>query len=297
MKISGQQYLILIIGLVAVSFASILIKLCNAPSLMIAVYRLSIASLFYLSFSKFRTGTFLPSFSKSEWRIAIISGIFLTIHFATWITSLAYTSVASSVVLVQSAPVFVAIGSYIFIKEKPILKMLIGILITLTGSIIISVHDFNVNQSSMIGNLLAIGGALGAAGYMIAGRQLRRTVDTLRYVTVVYSTAAIMLIILASISGASPIGYSRETYFLLLAIAIIPQIIGHTVINWSLKFFSATTVSVIILAEPIGASILAWFLLSEQLSLIQAVGGIVILVGVLIVLLSEREIRRNRNSS
>ena len=298
MKISIQQYLIVIIGLVAVSFASILIKLCNAPSLMIAVYRLSIASLFYLSFSKFRTGTFLPSFSKSQWRVAVISGIFLTIHFATWISSLAYTSVASSVVLVQSAPVFVAVGSYIFIKEKPTLKMITGILITLTGSIIISIHDFNLNQSSMIGNLLAIGGALGAAGYMIAGRQLRRTVDTLRYVTVVYSTAAIMLIILAFFSGASPVGYSHETYILLLAIAIIPQIIGHTVINWSLKFFSATTVSVIILAEPIGASILAWFLLQEKLTMMQAIGGMVIIAGVLIVLLSEKELRRrNQNLS
>ncbi len=294
MNISIKQYLIIVIGLISVSFASIFIKLCNAPALVIAVYRLSIASVFYLSFSKYKTGTFFPVFSKSQWRVAAISGIFLTIHFATWISSLKYTSVASSAVLVQSAPVFVALGSYLFLKEKPTRLMMFGVLITLSGSIIISVHDFNLDQSSMIGNLLAIAGAAGAAGYMVAGRQLRRSADTLRYVTVVYSMAALMLLLLLGLfSGASLTGYSSETYLLFFAIALIPQIIGHTVINWSLKFFSATTVSVIILAEPIGASILAVFILQEKLSLMQAVGGFVIIIGVLVVLISEKELQKN----
>ncbi|MDZ7265240.1 MAG: DMT family transporter [candidate division KSB1 bacterium] len=283
----GQAILVLGLGLVAISLASIFIKLCQAPSLVIAAYRLSLASLFYIVFTRWRQGPILATFSRPQLQVVLLSGIFLTIHFATWITSLKYTSVASSVVLVQSAPIFVALGSALLLGEPPRKRVMLGIAIALAGSIVISAHDFSLDQRSVVGNLLAIGGAIGAAGYLLAGRKLRACIDIFRYVTVVYSIAAVLLILLAFGSGLSFLGYRAVDYWLLVAVALIPQVIGHTSINWALKYFSATAVAVIILGEPIGASILALLLLGEKLTLIQIAGGCIILAGVLITLWGE----------
>jgi len=284
-----QAIFVLGIGLIAISFASIFIKLCDAPSLVIAAYRLTIASAFYIGFTRIRYGQILSVYSKPQLKIVLLSGIFLTIHFATWITSLKLTSVASSVVLVQSAPIFVAIGSFIFLREKPSKLTLLGILIALIGSIIISAIDFSLDKNSFIGNMLAVAGAIGAAGYLLAGRKLRSSIDTFRYVTVVYSVTAIWLLLIVLVSGNSFVGYTSKTYLLLFAIAMIPQVIGHTTINWALKYFSATAMAVIILGEPIGASILALIILGENLSILKIVGGVIILMGVLITLRAEQK--------
>lgn len=283
----NQAFFVLGIGLIAISFASIFIKLCDAPSLVIAGYRLTIASVFYIGFTRIRSGPILAVYSRSQLKIVLFSGVFLTIHFATWITSLKFTSVASSVVLVQSAPIFVAMGSFIFLRERPSKLMIVGISIALLGSVIISAHDFSLDKNSLVGNLLAVAGAIGAAGYLLAGRKLRAEIDTFRYVTVVYSVAAILLLIIAILSQASFVGYSSKTYILFLAIALIPQVIGHTTVNWALKYFTATAVAVIILGEPIGASILALVILGETLSAVKIIGGLIILTGVTIAILAE----------
>jgi drug/metabolite transporter (DMT)-like permease len=282
-----QAIIVLGIGLIAISFASIFIKLCEAPSLVIAAYRLTIASIFYIGFTRIRSGPILAVYSKPQLKLVLFSGIFLTIHFATWITSLKFTSVASSVVLVQSAPIFVAIGSFIFLRERPSKLTMLGILIALLGSVIISAHDFSLDKNSLVGNLLAVAGAIGAAGYLLAGRKLRAEIDTFRYVTAVYSVAAMLLLIIALLSKTSFVGYSSKTYLLFLAIALIPQVIGHTAVNWALKYFTATAVAVIILGEPIGASILALVILGETLSLVKIIGGLIILTGVTIAILAE----------
>jgi drug/metabolite transporter (DMT)-like permease len=282
-----QAIIVLGIGLIAISFASIFIKLCDAPSLVIAAYRLTIASIFYIGFTRIRSGPILAVYSKSQLKLVLLSGIFLTIHFATWITSLKFTSVASSVVLVQSAPIFVAIGSFIFLRERPSKLTMLGILIALLGSVIISAHDFSLDKNSLVGNLLAVAGAIGAAGYLLAGRKLRAEIDTFRYVTAVYSVAAILLLLIAFLSKVSFVGYSSRTYLLFLAIALIPQIIGHTTVNWALKYFTATAVAVIILGEPIGASILALVILGETLSVVKIIGGLIILTGVTIAILDD----------
>jgi len=183
----------------------------------------------------------------------------------------------------------VAIGSFIFLRERPSRIMILGISIALIGSIVVSVHDFSLDKNSLIGNVLAIGGAIGVAGYLLAGRRLRAEVDTFRYVTVVYSIAAVLLVIMAIVSNASLTGYSSRTYLLLVVIAMVPQVIGHTTLNWSLKYFTATAVAVIILGEPIGASILALILLGEKLTLIKIGGGLVILTGVIIAIFAEQK--------
>jgi len=275
------------IGIVAISSASIFIKLCEAPSLVIASYRMLVASVIYWGVAAIKKQSIWSAFTASQRKVAFISGVFLTIHFMTWITSLSFTSVASSVVLVQSAPVFVVAGSFLLLGEKPTWQMLMGVLITLTGVIVISVHDFSLSQQSLQGNLLAVGGAIGAAGYILAGRKLRANINVLGYVTFVYSVAALLLLIISIFLNYSFFKYNLETYLLLLAIGLIPQVIGHTTFNWALKFFSATTISIVILGEPIGASLLAWLVLAEPISNTKIAGGLVIILGVVSVIVAE----------
>ncbi len=287
---------ILGIGLIAISFASIFIKLCSAPALVIASYRLTIASLFYLGATRVKVGPIWITFLPWQRKLAVLSGLFLALHFATWITSLKYTSVVSSVVLVQSSPIFVALGSFLLLKERFSALMVAGILVTLAGGVFIAAHDFSLNQSSLTGNLFAVLGAIGAAGYFLVGRKLRADIDTLRYVSAVYSTAAVTLVLLTGLSGASFFAYRLEDYWLFAAIALIPQVIGHTSLNWALKHFSATAVAVITLGEPIGAALLAFIILGEPLGLIKIAGAAVILTGVVMVLFAEsREYSHSAN--
>lgn len=283
-----KKAVIITIGLLAISAASILIKLCPAPALVIATYRLTFASAFFWIVVFVRKKPIWQDYSRKQLGFASISGLFLTLHFATWVSSLKLTSVASSVVLVQSSPIFVVIGGYFFLKEKINLKMFLGILLTIAGAVVISVHDLAFSQAQFRGNLLAISGAVGAAGYILSGRKLRAQLDTLQYVTVVYSLTALLLLMMTVGAGNSLFDYDLKTFGLFLAIALVPQVIGHTVFNWALKYFSATTVSIIILGEPIGASILAIIFLAEGLDLIKILGGVIIILGVVLVILFEK---------
>lgn len=284
-----KTLLIMSIGLAAISVASVLIKLCQAPALVIASYRLLIAGLFYSSLTLLKHRSSLRQLQRKHWQWAAGSGLFLSLHFISWISSLQYTSVASSVVLVQTAPVLVAIGSYFFLREKGSFGLVAGILLCTMGSLLIGFFDFKGSASSLTGNVLAFGGAVGAAGYLLLGRKLRTAMNTVVYVSLVYSVAAIATLLITLISGQAMFGYSQPTYLLFLLIALFPQVIGHTSLNWALKLFSATTVSIFTLAEPIGASILAYLILHEQVGWVKVIGGAIILSGIVITILSEKK--------
>jgi len=275
-------------GVISISMASILIKLCPAPPLVISAYRLGLAALFYLFIGRIRRKPLWRAFSPSQRRWALVSGLFLSIHFMAWITSLSFTSVASSVVLVQTFPVFVALGSWLILGEKPNRTTMAGIFFALTGSLVISAYDSGGGDSRALGNLLAVLGALGAAGYFLAGRKLRAEIDTLRYVSMVYAAAALITISAALFIRQPLVGFSFETYWYLVAIAMIPQVIGHTSLNWALKYFSATTVSIFTLAEPLGASVLAVWILHESMTSAKIFAGLLILCGVALTIWGER---------
>lgn len=283
----AHAFPVLTSGLISISFASIFIRWCEAPALIITFYRLALAGLFYLGVHK--VGKKRVRLAAKSWSLAVLSGLFLAAHFALWISSLDYTSVASSVVLVQTAPVFVVVGSLIFLREKPSALMMGGVAVSLAGTLIISLSDFRAEESSLVGNLLAIGGAVAAAGYLLIGRKLRASVGTIQYVMVVYSIAAVAAFFLVLIYNHSFVNYSARTFGLFLVIAFVPQVIGHTSLNWALKYFSAASVSIATLAEPVGASVLALLFLGEALSPIKIAGGLTIICGVAIVLLGENK--------
>jgi len=280
-------YLVLLIGITAVSFASILIKLCDAPALVIASYRLTISSVFFLAVTGFKRVNPFPVFSRRDFLLAIASGLFLCLHFSTWITSLKYTSVANSVVLVSTNPIFVALGSFIFLKEKISRLQVTGILLTMLGTFILSSSRSGSAEHNALGSGLALMGAVGGAGYFLLGRHLRSRVDTLSYVSVVYSSTAVFLILITTSLNFSFLGYEPRIYGLFILIALVPQVIGHTSFNFALKYLSAIMVSVATLGEPIGASLLAFLLLGEKITAFQAIGGSLILIGVALAMRGE----------
>ncbi|MBC7187025.1 MAG: DMT family transporter [Calditrichaeota bacterium] len=279
-RTSRLIWALVIVGLLAVSSASILIKLCAAPPLTIAAYRLTIAASVFVAATLVKGGSPLRPFSPPQLRIAVCSGAFLCLHFATWITSLRYTSVASSVVLVQTAPIFVALGSRFILRESVQPLLWLGIGLAMAGGVVIASQDWGSGVDTLQGDLLALAGAVGAAGYWVAGRRLRATIGILHYAAVVYSTAAILLTALALFSGARLGPYPANTLLLLLLIGLVPQVIGHTSFNYGLRFLPASVVSVLVLGEPVGATVLANFILGESVSATKALGGIVILAGV-----------------
>jgi drug/metabolite transporter (DMT)-like permease len=277
-----RLHLFLPIGIIAISTASILIKLCDAPALIIATYRMTLASLMLLPFASYRK--FWKGWSKNEIGWLILSGILLAFHFAFWIASLKYTSVASSVVLVTTNPIFVGIGAFFFFKEPIPLNLILGIILSVLGSGLISFGDVTISGETLMGDGLALLGAIAASGYLLVGRKMRKGQDLLPYIFPVYSAAAIALIIFSLVFQKSFLGYSSSTYLFLLLLAIVPQLIGHTTFNWALKYLPASMVAIAILGEPIGSTILAYFILGEGLTILKVFGGISIFAGILIAL-------------
>ena len=274
--------ILLFIGIIAISTASIFIKLCDAPAIMISTYRMVLASLILMPWAGYQK--VWRGWEKKDVAWLIFSGIFLSLHFASWIASLKYTSVASSVVLVTTHPIFVGIGSWVFFKERLGLNLILGIGLSVIGSGLISYGDMALSKEALMGDGLALLGALAASGYFLVGRKMRRNQDLIAYIFPVYSTAGLVLIVL-SFSFRQPFfGYSPTTYLFFLLLAIVPQLIGHTTFNWALKYLPASMVAITILGEPIGSTILAYFVLGEGLTFWKILGGISIFTGILIAL-------------
>jgi drug/metabolite transporter (DMT)-like permease len=235
--------------------------------------------------------------SRGDAAFSIGSGIFLSIHFATWITSLEYTSVASSVVLVQTAPLFVTMFAPILLHERPTKIIIIGLSLAILGSAIVGASDICTyaegfrcpplhelfRGSAMKGDLLALAGAFAAAGYLIIGRVVRKRLALIPYITLTYGTAACVLVVLMFLRGHQPFGYSPTTYIWFFLLALLPQLLAHSTYNWALRYLPAAVVSLTLLGEPVGSTILAYLFLSEVPTFLRLAGAATILVGLSIV--------------
>ena len=278
----ARLFLLLSVGISAASTASIMIKLCDAPALTISAYRMVLASLILFPFAYHQK--VWKDWSRSEIGWLILSGFFLSLHFALWIGSLKYTSVASSVVLVSTHPIFVGVGSWLFLKEHLGVKLVLGICLSVLGSGLIGYGDMSLSKGALFGDGLAILGAMAVTGYFLVGRKMRKEQNLLSYIFPVYSTAGMVLVLLALLWQNPFFGYRPSTYLLFLLLALIPQLIGHTTFNWALKYIPASMVAITILGEPVGSTILAYFILEEKLSTWKVLGGISIFIGILIAL-------------
>jgi drug/metabolite transporter (DMT)-like permease len=285
-------------GILAVSTASIFIEFAQnsgAPSIVIAAFRLTLATLALAPLALTRYRAQLRQLKQRQWFLALLSGVFLALHFSVWITSLQYTSVASSVVLVTTTPLWVALLSPLVLRERVGKATYIGLVLALLGGTVVGLSDacrwqagaivcpsagIFFGGSAFLGDFLALAGAWMAAGYMLVGRKLRARMDLVPYIFVVYGISALLLIAFMLGLGQNPLVFSPITYLWLVLLALVPQLIGHSVFNWSLKYIPASLVSVTLLGEPVGSTILAYFLLQQQPGWIKVGGALLILLGI-----------------
>ena len=291
--------LALITAILAVSTSSVFIRFAqeDAPSLVIAALRLTCATLLLAPLALARHQEELKGFTRSEILLGASAGLFLAVHFATWISSLEYTSVASSVVFVSTGPLWVALFSPVVLDERLTRAAIAGLVVAILGETMIGLSDactWNaglrcpawsqlMQGRAMWGNFLALVGAWTVSGYLMIGRKLRTKMSLIPYIFLVYGMAAIALIVFMFAAGQSPLGYRPRTYGWIFLLAVFPQLIGHSTYNWVLRYIPATLVAIITLVEPIGAAALAFFILQETPSTGVLLGGLLILAGLYLV--------------
>jgi drug/metabolite transporter (DMT)-like permease len=281
-------YVVLGAAVLIVSSAAIMIRIAQGEgvaSLSIAAWRLSLAAalLWPLAWSRYHTQ--ILALEPGEWMLGVLSGIFLALHFAAWISSLAYTSVASSLALVSTNPLWIAMVSWLVFRERLRGWLVLGIVAAFGGSGLIFFSDTQslaspAGSHALLGNILAVVGSLTVCGYLLIGRKLRKTVPLLPYIWLVYSTAALVLMITALAAGSPLTDYSTVAWVCLIALALGPQLLGHSAFNWALKHVSATFIAIVILGEPIGSALLAWLIFDETFAPLQGAGFCLLLAGI-----------------
>jgi drug/metabolite transporter (DMT)-like permease len=268
------------LGVAAVSSAAVLIRQAAAPALVIAAYRLTLASLPLLAYAGARRLAVLPPGGERR-RLTLLAGLFLALHFGFWIASVQQTSVVTSVALVTSQPLFVALAAGPLLGERPAAGAWAGIGLAAAGALVMVSDDLGRGRDTLLGDLYAVLGAVFAAAYILCGRRVRTAGSAwLPYVAAVYGVAAGCLLAAVLVAGHGLGGYSGETFAYFLLLALVPQLIGHTAINRSLGYLPAAAVAIAILGEPVGATLLAAAFLDETPTLLQGLGAAVLLAGV-----------------
>lgn len=270
-------------GVLAVSCASIFIRYAQAeamPTLSIAAWRLVFACTALLPYALATHQQEIRSLSRRDLGLLLLSGVCLGLHFATWIASLAYTSVACSVALVSTGPVFVGIGSWLFLRERLKRLTIWGIALAGIGSIIIGWGDAGPSQNRLFGDLLALAGAMFVAGYLMIGRRVRVRLALITYVAPVYAMAMLILLVIVVVGRQPMLGFSLKAYAWVLLLGLLPQLVGHSSLNWAVRHLSATFVSIVTLAEPICAGVLAFLVLGEIITLTTGLGAALVLIGI-----------------
>jgi drug/metabolite transporter (DMT)-like permease len=286
----------LLTAILAVSTASIFIRFAqgDVPSLVIAALRLTCATILLAPLALTGHIEELRDLTRQELMLGAISGLFLAVHFATWISSLEYTSVASSVVFVSTGPLWVALLSPVLLNERLARAAVVGLIIAILGGTLIGLSDAcawngglqcpeldQVMQGRALwGNFLALVGAWTVSGYLMIGRKLRAKMSLIPYIFLVYGVSALGLTVIMFAAGQSPLGYPARAYGWIFLLAAFPQLIGHSTYNWILRYIPATLVAIVTLVEPLGSAILAYFILRETPTSGVLLGGLLILAGI-----------------
>lgn len=290
-------------AVLAISTGSLFIRLMQAEvsPAVIALYRLGLSSLILLPFALRRRNE-ITGLDRKQWLLLLLGSFGLAMHFVTWISSLRYTSVLSSVVFVNTSPLWVAMLSPILLKEVISRGTKIGLGLALLGTVLVAISGVvsivdgqavwlgfqsNVGSQPLLGNILAMMGAWSATGFLLVGRRLRSSLSLMPYTFLLYGMAAVIMLGIVLVTRQPMSGYTQLTYVWLVCIALIPQLLGHSMANWALKYASAAYVSVVLLSEPIGASLLALVFLGEIPGLLELIGAVVILAGIYVVTWAE----------
>ena len=285
-----RAYIVVVIAVVATSSAAILIRLAldeNMPPLLIACARLLIATVALTPIALRRYRARILALTNDQMKLIVLSGVCLAVHFTAWVTSLQYTTVLVSVVIVSTGPIWVAILEVIFLHIRLSRLVVLGLLVALAGGVVIGV-PLNAAQggedlhATITGALFSLVGALTVSVYMLIGRKLRTTLPVIPYVWLVYGVASVGALIVIGITSTPATGFRAQGYIVLLAMGLAPQLLGHSSLNYLLEYFPAAMVSMFSQLEPIGSAILAVILFSELPPGKQIAGSVVIIIGVIL---------------
>ncbi|MFJ5564934.1 DMT family transporter [Lysinibacillus xylanilyticus] len=285
-----HPYIPIFIGVISVSLSAIFVKLANAEAGVIAFYRMLFSVLIMAPLFFWKYTNEIKELRIRDWLFSSVAGIFLAFHFILWFESLNYTSVASSTVLVTLQPLFAFVGTYFFFKENITLKTIFAGVIAIVGSILISWGDFKLSGTAFYGDMLALVACVLVTAYFLFGQDVRKRLSLVTYTMVVYAVSTITLFIYVLIKGESFGPYPTMDWIWFILLAIVPNLLGHTLFNWSIKYVSTNVVSIAILFEPIGAAILALLIFKEYLIATQIIGGFIVIVGILLFVFDEKKI-------
>ncbi|OGO49955.1 MAG: hypothetical protein A2148_07565, partial [Chloroflexi bacterium RBG_16_68_14] len=277
-------YLVLGVGVVAVSWSAILVRETQAPALVIGTYRMLFAGLPVGALALVQQQRAPEPLSRSAVAPLLLSGAFLAAHFGFWIASVQQTSVVTAVVLVAAQPLYVALASPLMLGERAPSHVWVAILVATAGALTMAAEDVGEGLGTVVGDIYAILGGVFAAGYIMVGRRMRPSVSWSRYVGTVYPVTAALLLAVTLVAGEPLTGYSGRAFLMMGLLALGPQLIGHNAINWSLAYLPAVLVAIAILGEPVGATIWATLLLDERPSVGELAGSPLVLLGVYLAL-------------
>lgn len=276
--------LMLVAAVLAMSWGGPLVRYATAPALAVAAWRVAFSVLFIAVVVLARDrGRAIRRLERGDWLLAALAGAFLAGHFWSWIASLSFTTVASSVVLVNTQPIFVAALSIAFLGERPTARQWTGIGVAVAGAAVIGWGDFAGGPEPLLGDALAVVGAVFVSLYYVIGRRLRQRLALWDYIAVVYGVAAVILLgATAALPGADVTGYPATDWLVFLALAAGPMMIGHTGVNYALRYTPAYVANLALLGEPVGATLLAWWLpgIRERPSVQLVFGGALVLLGI-----------------
>ena len=278
---------LLALAVLCVSVGSIFIRLAAAPPLAVAFYRITLATLIIAPFAGGSAVRAWPVLSSRRRLAMIASGVALGLHFATWIASLSFTSVAASVLLVNTAPIFTLAFSRLVLGEAIAPAVAVAMAVALVGAALIAAADWAQSAASLLGSGLAVAGAVTLSAYHVIGRGLRDALPLPAYVVCVWAGAAATLGLLVAAAGVPITGYSARTFAWLLALAVVPTVLGHGLVNLSLRAFPAPTVGLFLLGEPVAAAALAYAVFGERPGALTLAGGLLVVAALAIVVRSE----------
>lgn len=290
MKSPLISYITLFLGVFALSSSAIFVKLADAPATITAFYRMLFAAVMLLPLLLVnkKNRQELRLLSKKQWGLGLLSGVFLAAHYVLWFESLNYTSVASSTVIVTLQPLFSMVGGYFLFKERFSKGAIMGCLVAIAGSIVIGWQDFQISGQALLGDILAFIAAGIITAYFFIGQNVRKRLSLIPYSVIGYGSSTLLLGVFAFSQQTPFFNYSVPTWWSFIGLAFIATILGQTIFNWLLKWLSTSIISMSILGEIIGTCILAYFILDEVISLQQGMGIALILIGLALFLLQQR---------
>ena len=272
--------IVLVAALIAVAHAAIFVRMADADPLVTAAYRMLIASAVLLPLAAVTARQEIKRLNRREWQLIGGAAIFLALHFATWIASLDFTSIANSVVLVTLTPVWLAVWAVVALRQPPGRRTWLAVGLALAGSLVMGSGSARVGLETLFGDGLALAGGILFVGFLLLAEAARRTIGIVAFVTLVYSGAAILLWAAVFALGLPVVGLSLETYLAFIGLGLVSQIIGHTGFNWAVRAISPMVLALLFLMEPLLSTALGWFYFGEGFARETAIGGVLILMAI-----------------